>query len=52
MVFKANFQQAPVHWPREITKAKLSQAKNFFNHIFLLEQWRKEKAILGKLELF
>ena len=21
---KANFQQAPVHWPREITKAKLS----------------------------
>ena len=26
---KANFQQAPVHWPKEITKAKLSQAKSF-----------------------
>ena len=23
-------QQAPVHWLREITKAKLSQAKTFF----------------------
>ena len=38
---KANFQQAPVHWPREITKAKLSQAKSFFIHIFLLKQWKK-----------
>ena len=32
---KANSQQAPVHWLREITKAKLSSAKTFFNHIFL-----------------
>ena len=29
MVSKANFQQAPVHWPREITKTKQSQAKYF-----------------------
>ena len=38
---KANSQQDPVHWPREITKAKLSQAKSFFIHIFLLKQWKK-----------
>ena len=35
---KAKSQQAPVHWLREITKAKLCQAKTFFNHIFLLKQ--------------
>ena len=32
---KANSQQAPVHWLREITKVKLSSAKTFCNHIFL-----------------
>ena len=40
---KANFQQAPVHWPREITKAKLSQAKSFFIHIFLLNNGNRGK---------
>ena len=49
---KANSQQAPVHWTREITKAKLSQAKFFFIHIFLLKNGKRgEKravwAILG-----
>ena len=39
---KANFKQAPVHWPREITKAKLSQAKPLFIHIFSLKQCKKE----------
>ena len=34
----ANSQKAPVHWLRKITKAKLIQAKTFFNHIVLLEQ--------------
>ena len=29
---KLNSHQALVHWPREITKAKLSQAKSFFIH--------------------
>ena len=43
---KANSQQAPVHWPREITKAKLSQAKPLFIHIFSLKQCKKE----GKVE--
>ena len=54
---KANFQQAPVHWPREITKAKLSQAKSFFIHIFLLNNGKRGRkgifgqfwAVLGKL---
>ena len=32
---KANSQHAPVHWPREITKAKL--------HIFSLKQCKKEE---------
>ena len=27
---KTNSQQAPVHWLREITKAKVRQAKPFF----------------------
>ena len=40
---KANFQQAPVHWPREITKAKLSQVKSFFIHISLSKQWEKRR---------
>ena len=35
---KATSQQTPVHWLREITKAKLSKAKTFCNHIFLLKQ--------------
>ena len=51
---KANSQQ---DWLREITKAKLSQAKSFFIHIFLLKQWKKSGkgkfgqflASLGKL---
>ena len=54
---KANFQQAPVHWPREIIKAKLSQAKSFFIHIFLLNNGKRGRkgifgqfwAVLGKL---
>ena len=29
---KTNSQQAPVHWLREITKAKVRQAKPFFIH--------------------
>ena len=29
---KVNSQQAPVHWLREITKAKVRQAKPFFIH--------------------
>ena len=50
---KANFKQAPVHWPREITKAKLSQViVLFYSHLFI-KQWKKgEKrdiwAILGR----
>ena len=54
---KANSQQDPVHWPREITKAKLSQAKSFFIHIFLLNNGKRGRkgifgqfwAVLGKL---
>ena len=47
---KANFQQAPVHWPREITKAKLSQAKSFFIHIFLLNNGKRgRKGIFGQV---
>ena len=53
----ANYHQAPVHWPREITKAKLSQAKSFFIHIFLLNNGKRGRkgifgqfwAVLGKL---
>ena len=40
----ANYQQAPVHWPREITKAKLSQAKPLFIHIFSLKQCKHSTA--------
>ena len=39
----ANYHQAPVHWPREITKAKLSQAKSFFIHIFLSNNGKRGK---------
>ena len=47
---KANFQQVPVHWPREITKAKLSQAKSFFIHIFLLNNGKRgRKGIFGQV---
>ena len=46
---KANFQQAPVPWPREITKAKMSQAKSFFIHIFLLNNGKRgRKGIFGQ----
>ena len=46
---KANSQQDPVHWPREITKAKLSQAKSFFIHIFLLNNGKRgRKGIFGQ----
>ena len=46
---KANSQQAPVHWLREITKAKLSSAKPFL----LITSFHKtmkigEKVNLGK----
>ena len=38
---KKNSQQAPVHWPREITKAKLSQViVLFYSHLFI-KQWKK-----------
>ena len=40
---KANYQQSPVHWPREITKPKLSQAKSFFIHIFLSNNGKRGK---------
>ena len=31
-----------MHWLREITKAKLSQAKSFFIHIFLLKGEKRD----------
>ena len=44
---KANFKQAPVHWPREITKAKLSP---FLIHIFLLNNGKRgRKGIFGQV---
>ena len=47
---KANFQQAPVHCSREITKAKLSQAKSFFIHIFLFNNCKRgRKGIFGQV---
>ena len=49
---KVNSQQAPVHWLREITKAKLSQAKSFSIHIFLLKQWKKRVKFLTSLGKF
>ena len=44
---KPNSQQAPVHWPREITKAKLNQAKSSFIHIFVFNDKRGRKGNLG-----
>ena len=39
-----------MHWLREITKAKLCQAKTFFNHIFLLKKIKKVgKAKFGQV---
>ena len=51
---KKNSQQAPVHWPREITKAKLSQViVLFYSHLFI-KQWKKrgQKAIWDILGRF
>ena len=41
-----------MHWLREITKAKLSQAKSFSIHIFLLKQWKKRVKFLTSLGKF
>ena len=50
MSSKANFQKAHVHWPREIAKAKLSQAKSFFIHIFLINNGKRgRKGIFGQV---
>ena len=40
---KTNSQQAPEYCPREITNAKLSQAKSSFIHILLLNNEKRGK---------
>ena len=47
---KTNSQQAPEHWLREITKAKVRQAKPFFIHKNELGQAGPSWAKLSQLE--
>ena len=55
MSSKANAQKAPVQWPKEIAKSKLSQAKLFFHrHIFIktmkTKMWKKRDERKRKKE--
>ena len=48
MVFKANAQQAPVQWHKEITRIKLNQFEPFFHeHLFIETTEKRHEKTKG-----